>query len=191
MNKNNLFKKTLVFGIIILFIGVSIQPVFADDNKSSTDNTENENDCGCEVVSDAQHIRFEELLNRLEIYAKKLSLLFKDNPKIVEKCEELSKIISKIKSLNVDGNPICFFLWAYLIFVLDTRLSFIEEFLLYGHWSESPILWTFINAWFTSLANKIVFVYGLLRYFDCYLIVSFNLDSVYKQDINKLRIGYR
>ena len=102
MNKNNFFKKTLVFGIIILFIGVSIQPVFAVDNKSSTDNTENENDCGCEVVSDAQYIRFEKLLNRLEIQIKKLSLSFKENPRFIEKYEKLSNKILTLDELNLE-----------------------------------------------------------------------------------------
>lgn len=47
----NMLKKILAVGIIILFIGVGIQPAFAVDTKTSIVNQQNEEDCGCQVVN--------------------------------------------------------------------------------------------------------------------------------------------
>jgi len=62
---DNWVKKGLALAIILFFIGVSFQPVFAVDIKLSINDKENENDCGCGTVSDAQRIIFDKLLNRL------------------------------------------------------------------------------------------------------------------------------
>lgn len=94
--------KTLAIVIIFLFIGISFEPVSAVDIKLSINDKENENDCGCKIVSDEQRIRFEKLLNRLEIQIKKLSLSFKENPRFIEKYEELSNKILTLDELNLE-----------------------------------------------------------------------------------------
>jgi len=97
-----MIRKRLVIAVIFLFIAVSFQPVFADDSKSLTNDTKNEKDCGCKIVSDEQRIRFEKLLNRLEIQIKKLSLSFKENPRFIEKYEKLSNKILTLDELNLE-----------------------------------------------------------------------------------------
>ena len=120
ITRNNIIKKAkkgLVCAVIILFIGVSFQPAIAIDVKSSIDNTEEENDCGCGTISKVQRIRFEKLLNRLEIHTNKLPLLFKDDPKLQEKYKELSYRITTIKNMKYsfplyEFSNICSFLEA-------------------------------------------------------------------------------
>ena len=46
-------KKIIVIGIIILFLGMGVQPALADEPKVSTNTIENVENCDCEtVVSD-------------------------------------------------------------------------------------------------------------------------------------------
>jgi hypothetical protein len=95
--KNKNIKKILVVGIIILFIGVGIQPAFANDISITTTSNIKE-DCGCQPISNLHLVRLERLLNRVEIYTNILSLLFKHNSEVKEKCELLS---NKIKENSI------------------------------------------------------------------------------------------
>ena len=44
-------KKLLVVGIIVLFIGVGVQPAFAIETESSVDNIEKKEDCDCQGIN--------------------------------------------------------------------------------------------------------------------------------------------
>jgi len=108
--------KTLALGVVVLFISVSFQPVIAVDNKSYTNDTENESDCGCGIISDVQRIRFEKLLNRIEIHTQKLLL--------IEKYKELSNRISAIAELNLElKSDLLYFENFTICFVLVTIAS--------------------------------------------------------------------
>ena len=47
--QNRLFRKSLVIGVIILFVGVGFQPVFARETIIKT--ADSEEDCGCQSVN--------------------------------------------------------------------------------------------------------------------------------------------
>ena len=85
--RNDCCKKALVVGVIFLFIGVGVQPVFAKNTIKTTSETLE--DCECQPISNHN-------LNRLE----KLSILSKNNPEISEKFEELSNRITTLKEIN-------------------------------------------------------------------------------------------
>jgi len=93
--QNSIVKKSLVAGIIVLFIGVGIQPAFANEI-SINRPSENKEDCGCQVADNFDIVRLERLLDRLKGYTKTLLFLSKNNPKIAGKCQELSDGINKI-----------------------------------------------------------------------------------------------
>ena len=98
-------KEILIFGIICLFLGVGIQPTFAVEitNISPSEDIE---DCNCQVADNYNPVRLEGLLNRakrlinrVEIFTKLMPLLYKDNPEVIEKCEELSGKITTYREM--------------------------------------------------------------------------------------------
>jgi hypothetical protein len=81
--KSALLYKSLVVGVIILFIGIGVQPAFAVTSNS----IENENDCDLcpKKVSKSQLTLLENSLIRLEKYDNQLSILSKQYPEFEEK----------------------------------------------------------------------------------------------------------
>ena len=104
MNKN-LLSKTLVIGIIFLFIGVSVSSAISIDAKSTISNNESVEDCGCQDVSSQHLVRLERLLDRLEVSTKILLLLSKHNPEIAEKCQEMFDRITTITDKYEELKP--------------------------------------------------------------------------------------
>jgi len=105
MNKmRDLLSKTLVVGVIVLFIGVAVQPAFADvSNTSVSDNDDGCNLCAKKVSK--QHLTLiESLLNRLEKYDNQLLVLSKQYPEFEEKYQLVKEEISTLKELNGEGN---------------------------------------------------------------------------------------
>jgi len=97
MNKmRDLLSKTLVVGIIVLFIGVGIQPAFA----VTPDISDSEDDCNlCAKKVSKQHIdRIINLIDRIEKYDNQLSIISKYYPGLLEKYQELSEIYKIIKN---------------------------------------------------------------------------------------------
>ena len=89
--KPRLFYKMLVFGVIVLFIGIGIQPAFA----VTPDKSDNDDDCKlCPKVSNLHFVRLKNLLNRVEKYDNILSVLSKHNSK------EINKELKPNKPLN-------------------------------------------------------------------------------------------
>ena len=91
-----MYKKGLVVGIIILFVGMGVQPALAVENKVSTDKVEDLEDCDCQEIDDEQLGILKKYLNRFESNIKKLSLLFKDNSEIANEYEELTNSIQEM-----------------------------------------------------------------------------------------------
>ena len=124
-------KEILIFGIIFLFIGVGIQPAFANENISIDRPSENIDECNCQIVDNYKLVRIksllnraESLLNKVEIFTKLIPILSKDNPKVIKDCEELSEKIKPLKeryeefnsdSAFLDDWPICDILWKTAI----------------------------------------------------------------------------
>ena len=97
--------KTLVVGVIVLFIGIGIQPAFA----VTPNTTDSKDDCKlCPKVSSLHLFRLKRLLNRLEKYDNELSVLSKLNPEIEEKYQEISNYINTDKPISI--RPLCIIL---------------------------------------------------------------------------------
>ncbi|MCK4995904.1 MAG: hypothetical protein KAR55_03365 [Thermoplasmatales archaeon] len=63
--KNIGYKKGIVFGIIILFIGVGIHPVLSQET-INTAISEIEEDCGCNPIDDGKHEEIKGELNKVD-----------------------------------------------------------------------------------------------------------------------------
>ena len=98
-------KEILIFGIICLFIGVGIQPAFANENISiNRTSSKNIEDCNCQDADDYRlerlFNRIDSLLDRVEIFINLIPILSKDNPQVLEDFEELSEKITTFREMN-------------------------------------------------------------------------------------------
>lgn len=85
--------KALVIGVIILIIGIGIQPVIAS-NVSNITKSDSEDDCNlCPSVSKRNSVRLKSIVNRLEKYDNILSVLSKRDPEIAVKYQKFSNTI--------------------------------------------------------------------------------------------------
>lgn len=93
------YKKGLVVGIIILFIGVGVQPVFANDISVST--TSDSEDCiDCQVLDGYSLLRVNLLFTRIKAVINFVSYRFGDIPEVKEKYEDIFNIINSNILLN-------------------------------------------------------------------------------------------
>ena len=123
MNKlRDLLSKTLVVGVIVLFIGVGIQPAFA----VTPDTSDSVEDCNlCPKASKQQIDRLNNLLERLVRYDSQLSILSKHNPEIEEKYQELSNYINSDEPISI--RPLCIFLEILRYFFIDLGDYFMNQ----------------------------------------------------------------
>lgn len=110
-------KNGLVVGVVLLFIGVAIQPAIAV-NPISSDNDDECNLCA-KKVSKSQLALLKNSLNRIEKYDIQLSALSKLKPEVAEEYQELSDRITTFtetsKEFNFDWDfPIICKILAYL-----------------------------------------------------------------------------
>ena len=164
-------KEILITGIICLFIGVGIQPAFANENISiNRTSSENIEDCNCQDADNYDIVRVKSLLNkaermlkRVEIFTKLIPILSKNNPEVIEDCEELSNRINAFKEINerplLSPKVICYaleamelmtFLMAILIFAIaigfeDLNLNRISNII----WQIGEIFWNISNKIFS------------------------------------------
>lgn len=104
--EKNLFGKILVLGIIVLFIGVGIQPAIAN-NVSITTASDSEEDCNlCPKVSTSRFVRLKSLLNRLDTFGNRLSVISKQNSIVEGKYQELIRRIIIFKEINLVLNQV-------------------------------------------------------------------------------------
>ena len=96
--KNNLLGKTLALGIIVLFIGAGVYPVFAVEIKSTMNK--NDEDCGCDVKSEYKQVIAERLIARLKNYINRIFLQASVASEFEEEFNEL------LDAFNSD-RPIC------------------------------------------------------------------------------------
>jgi hypothetical protein len=98
--------KFLVVGVIVLFIGIGIQPAFAIELEQPFND-----DCEiCPKKVSKQHlILLEILLNKMEKYDNQLSVLSKLNPEVEEKYQEILERITTLQDLD-PSNEFCDFL---------------------------------------------------------------------------------
>ena len=94
-----MFYKTLIVGVIVLFIGVGIQPAFA----VTPNDSDSEDDCNlCPKVSNLHLVRLKNLLNRLEKYDNILSALSKHYPEFEERYQELSDRLTAFIEMDME-----------------------------------------------------------------------------------------
>jgi hypothetical protein len=121
--KEKMLYKTLVVGVIVLFVGVGVNPAFAVDVSKSVSDSEEECDL-CPKASNQQINRLINLLDKLERYDNQLLVLSKHYPEFEEKYQELSEIVTdfkeinkELKSDNFDVNKFCNIAYP-LLFIL-------------------------------------------------------------------------
>lgn len=105
--QKSMFGKGVVIGVIAIFILVGIQPAFAIEITNTKTSSENIEDCNCQVDNDFDIVRVKSLLNRaerslnrVEIFTRFIPILIKDNPEVLEDCEELSEKITTFREMN-------------------------------------------------------------------------------------------
>ncbi|KYK23260.1 hypothetical protein AYK21_02870 [Thermoplasmatales archaeon SG8-52-2] len=93
--KQNVFYKTLVIGVVVLFIGIGIQPAIA--NNVFIKASKSEEDCDiCPTIRNQNFVRIKSMLKRLDNNDNTLSVLSKQYPKIAVIYQELSnKVINR------------------------------------------------------------------------------------------------
>ena len=95
--RSSCIKNVLVVAVILLFVGVCVQPAFAINPNLS----DSEDDCDiCLKVSNLNLVRLENLSNKIYKYDNILSVLSKNYPEFTEKYQELSERITTFKEIN-------------------------------------------------------------------------------------------
>jgi len=94
--------KTLALGVVVLFICVSIHPAFAIDTKKSIIVNQSDECSDCRELNNAELVKVDRLLNKVEVYSKLFLVLSKYTPEIKEEIEELSDKISTLKEELAD-----------------------------------------------------------------------------------------
>jgi hypothetical protein len=97
--ENLLIKKILALGIIILFLGVGIQPAIATIEPETSDSDDDCNLC-TKKVRKSHLVLLKSLLNRLEKYANQLSDISKQYPEFEDKYQELTEKITIFHEIN-------------------------------------------------------------------------------------------
>ena len=136
MNKNPVLYKSLVVGVIILFVGVGIQPAFA----VSPDTSESEDDCNlcAKKVSKSHLILIESLLNRVEKSKDfDFGTSYLDSTDICDKLEKLlmvlvapllflEPIIEDMDEETIIFNLLCsvYILYGVVVYVIPFLLYF-------------------------------------------------------------------
>jgi len=122
MSKKSVIYKYLVVGVIVLFIGVGIQPAIAN-NVSISKASKSEEDCDiCPKVSKSHILILKNLISRLEKYDTQLSVLSKQYPEFEKKYQEISNITKNLKDINSVlstgwGFPIICFILNFLMII--------------------------------------------------------------------------
>ena len=132
--KYRIFRNALVVCIILLFIGVTVQPSIATIQPESIDveySSDTEEDCNCQPVSKSHLVLIEMLLKILEKYDNQLSILSKLNPEFEEKYQEVSERISTLQGLIRNDN-FCNFLGVNIVIYLSIiGISFSKELIIF------------------------------------------------------------
>ena len=138
--------KTLAVAVILLFIGVSVNPAIA----VKSDSTDSDDDCDlCPKVSNQQIYKLKSIESEFKIQNNKISLLYEQNP-------ETSKNNYSIKSIYTNLNTItdwettpykCLFL--IIIFFAAFGLAEIVQ-----------IIQNTFNLWYGILENLFWFLFN-------------------------------
>ena len=156
-------KKALVFGIIVLFLGVGFQPALADEISTNIVSDVEEDCLECQPVNRVELLKVKLLLIRIEAFTNVILSRYGHIPEIREKCEEASERISEI--ILQDNTVICNLLLITGIFVV--AIAELIDMILNLFKQGSPLyilILTLNNLFFFSFALTIA---ELLEYYDC------------------------
>ena len=153
-------KNALVIGVILLFLGVGIQPALANE-VFSTIISDAEEDCGCQPINRAELLRVKLLLIRLEVFTNIILSKFSHIPEIQEKCGEISNGVTtlreRINGLNPDlpleNEPII----CYILIILIIQIGLLIEFMFYLG-QLFPILDNILSFIGNELIGELIFL---------------------------------
>ena len=103
---NIIYKKTLVIGIILQLVGVSVSSAMSVDNKPVISTDESEECSECEELCNAELDKVKHSIKRLEVYSKLLLVLSRHNPELMEISWQLYIHLSNINQLYAGFNTI-------------------------------------------------------------------------------------
>jgi hypothetical protein len=114
-----------------------------------------EDDCNCQVVSESDIYRIERLLNRLEFIIKIISIRFRNNPEIKEKCQELLDLRCDCENSNSwDFLILCTFLyplWFLLVYLAEVGGTIIFLIVMPIFYSVNYLAYTLDCYWLTPV----------------------------------------
>ena len=193
--QNSTIKKSLVIGIIILFIGMGIQQAFAYENISiNRTSSENIDDCNCQANDNYDIVRIKSLLNRaerslnrVEILIKFIPILSKNNPEIIEDCEELS---DKIKDLSIIVDELTIALSGQdntiICAILEAMLNVVGIIYMVG---ENILNLTYIIFQNNPIIANFIVQLDTLNFFIAILIISIIATIMVNYDCVEYPIG--
>ena len=166
MNRNNMLKNSIVFGVILLFLGVGFQPALS--NEISTNPVSVDEDCfECQPVNRVDLLKVKLLLIRVEAFTNIILSRFSHIQEIREKCEEASERISEISELN-ENVFVCNFLFIAVIFIV--AIVELTDMILNPFEQGSPIfilIGTLLSPWYLFLFSISFTIIGYMAYFEC------------------------
>ena len=120
--KQRIISKGLAVAVIILFLGVGIQPALADEISTNIVSDVDEDCLDCQPVNRVELLKVKLLLIRIEAFTNIILSRFGHIPEVKEKCEEILDIINS-EGLN---DIICNILMRIGIFLEELGKKFPE-----------------------------------------------------------------
>jgi hypothetical protein len=164
--KEKMLYKTLVVGVIVLFIGVGVQPAIAT---VENDSIEKDDDCNlcAKKVSKPNLVFLKGLLDIIDRNINKLSVISKNNPILEKKYPELFTKITILKEvsneLNNDIHTNSTFIFGIHDRICNFLSALIEYFLTVSIWLEYSMLHLIMTFHFVIVVPMLVF-YGIIYY---------------------------
>jgi len=158
--------KSLALGVVVLFIGVGIQPAISNEVFIPVTSS-SEDDClECQEVNNVELLKVKLLLLRLEIVTNIILSKLGDIPEIKDKCEKLLDIIHSTPMLG--NNVIICNLLFFLLLRMYIRFRIIDE--LYFYFEETN----------PAIAEIVYFILGIYSNI-CYTILDllFKYNCIY------------
>jgi hypothetical protein len=97
--RKNMLGKTLILGLIVLFIGAGIYTAFAVEINSTMINNQSEEDYCCEAKSDYKQVIAERLIAKLKIFINRILLKVSGIPEIEEEFKDILDAFNSDKSI--------------------------------------------------------------------------------------------
>lgn len=176
-----MFRNGLAVAVILLFIGVGIQPAIAKLSIITT--SDNEDDCNlCPKVSNQHLVRLKSLISRLETLNTKLSVLSKHYPEFEGKYNGILNILNTDKILDNSYPLRCKILYEIMNRYVERCEKFLEKL--------GTLLGTLLGS--TELAQRIVFIlfeFLFLPIYPLMILYVLLLCENYPFPLNKLNIS--